>query len=56
MKMVAITEGLQIYGLATGYHIGKGISNALDTKICHFDAYIKVTELNPRSPLNIRGS
>jgi len=54
--MLAITEDLQIYGLAVVYQMGEGISNALDTKICHLDADVKVTEVNPRSQLNIRGS
>lgn len=42
-EMVAITEDLQIYVLATGYWVGEGISNALDTEICHLDDYIQVT-------------
>lgn len=54
--MVAVTGDLHIYGLATGYQMGEGISNVLDTKIFHLDVYIKVIELNPKSQLNIRGS
>lgn len=40
---MVITEYLQMYGLAIGYQVEEGISNALGTKLCHLDAYIKVT-------------